>query len=434
MFTDSLLALALLLTTASQLRLSGLPIGPGELLLTLWLSLVVMRSLLMGELRMSYALSRLMVFWLLFTVSLGIGTVVAFATRESFDPEWFLHDAMAYPLLAAVSCLTVADPRAQVNRVAWCLAILGGVSFAILAAGANGLVPLPFDPWFWENFRGWSQNPNQLSELSGVLALVCLHLLDTSTRLTGRVTALFCMATAIYIGLLTRNDTFKLALIAAIPIFFLLKLYTSVKLGRTPLAMITMIGLVVLPVSAAPLLWEEVRATDLIGALSKKGNEYASHEADLRKSLWHEAFNRGFFDAWMLGLGPGPHLMIPDEIIVAHMDRNAPSNTVHPQPDGMANFEAHNTVLDLFTQGGLLAVGSVIWLLAIAWRRTFRLRFPGLMALLCGLGVLFMTANLIRLPVVWFGLTLCLDAERKQSKAGYFPARELTRDRLEAAR
>jgi hypothetical protein len=56
------------------------------------------------------------------------------------------------------------------------------------------------------------------------------------------------------------------------------------------------------------------------------------------------------------------------------------------------------------------------------------------MALLCGLGVLFMTANLIRLPVVWFGLTLCLDAERKQSKAGYFPARELTRDRLEAAR
>ena len=45
---DALLALGLLLTTASQLRLSGLPVGPGELCLTAWLLLMLGRELSRG--------------------------------------------------------------------------------------------------------------------------------------------------------------------------------------------------------------------------------------------------------------------------------------------------------------------------------------------------------------------------------------------------
>ena len=411
MFTNNLLALALLLTSASQLRLWG-PIGPGELLLVLWLSLVFMRGLLSGEIRMSYALGRLLIFWPLFAISLGVGTIVAFATGENFDPVWFLHDTMTYPLLATMTCLTAAEPTAKLNRVAWSLAILGGIAFTILIAGGEGVIPLPFDPWFWERFRGWSQNPNQLSELSGALALVCIHLLDTSSRAVGRITALLCMYMAISVGLLTQSDTFKYALVVAIPAFLFLKLWASIRLRRTPFALMAMIGLVALSVSTVPLLREKLGASEVIGTLSKNGGKEASHEADLRALLWVQAFERGFFGTWGLGLGPGPHLMIPDEIITAHAATDTPDNTAHPEANGAANFEAHNTVLDLFTQGGFLAVGSFIWLVVVAWRRAFRLGFSGLMALLCGFGVFAMSGNIIRLPVVWFGLTLCLGAER----------------------
>jgi hypothetical protein len=41
---DVVLALGLLLTTASQLRVPGLPIGPGEVCLAIWILLMVFRE------------------------------------------------------------------------------------------------------------------------------------------------------------------------------------------------------------------------------------------------------------------------------------------------------------------------------------------------------------------------------------------------------
>lgn len=108
--------------------------------------------------------------------------------------------------------------------------------------------------------------------------------------------------------------------------------------------------------------------------------------------------------------------MIPPEIVAAHADStglDAPGNTVHPKADGTANFEAHNTLLDLFTQGGLLAIGSFVWLLATAFRRAFTCERAGLIALLAGFGVFIVTGNIIRMPTLWFGLALCLVAERQ---------------------
>ena len=49
MFADVLLALGLLLTTASQLRIPGSPIGPGELLLLFWLLISIGRGLLLRD-------------------------------------------------------------------------------------------------------------------------------------------------------------------------------------------------------------------------------------------------------------------------------------------------------------------------------------------------------------------------------------------------
>jgi hypothetical protein len=421
MFADLCLALGFLLTTATQLRIPGSPIGPGELLLTFWLVIAIGRGLLLRDFASNRALGQLLLFWLLFAASLCIGTIVAIATDEALDLQWFLHDAMAYPLVGMMVCLTVAGRNAQahLDRVAWLFAALGSSSLALLVAAGQGQVPLTFDPWFWERFRGWSQNPNQLSELCAALTLVSLHLFDTSRRLHSRVAALFCMSVSLYTGVLTQSDTFRYAVFVAIPLFIVLGLRARLNIGwSASFALVIMACALSAYTLIVPLPLPSVgiRGSDISAILSKEGGKTASHEAALRESLWGQALHRGFFDSWMLGLGPGPHLMIPPEIVAAHANStglDAPGNTVHPKADGTANFEAHNTLLDLFTQGGLLAIGSFLWLLATAFRRTFTCERPGLIALLAGFGVFIVTGNIIRMPTLWFGLALCLVAERQ---------------------
>jgi hypothetical protein len=55
----------------------------------------------------------------------------------------------------------------------------------------------------------------------------------------------------------------------------------------------------------------------------------------------------------------------------------------------------------------------LFWLLAAALRRTAAQDRAGLMALLAGFGVFMLTGNIIRTPTLWFGLALCLVAERQ---------------------
>ena len=125
MVLDVLLTLGLLLSTASQLRPVGAPVGPGEICLAVWVLLMLFREV--GRLgpTLTPPLSRLLIFWLVFAVAQCVGTMAAFAIGDRHDSSLFMHDVLAYPLLAAVSCLSVAGSR--LHRVAWLLATLGAV-------------------------------------------------------------------------------------------------------------------------------------------------------------------------------------------------------------------------------------------------------------------------------------------------------------------
>ena len=75
MALDALLALGLLLSPASRLRLDGSPIGPGELCLFIWVLLMLGRQAARLGGPLTPALSRLLVFWVLFAAALCIGTI-----------------------------------------------------------------------------------------------------------------------------------------------------------------------------------------------------------------------------------------------------------------------------------------------------------------------------------------------------------------------
>ena len=291
---------------------------------------------------------------------------------------------------------------------AWLLVTLGTPVLAIQLANGWNLIDIPLvQPWFYERFRGWSDNPNQLSLCCAVLALLSLHLADRAIGLSGRIVALTCAILPIYIGRMTMSDTFTLALVVSIPIYTALKVWAWLHSGNRgnimpfAFACTIIIGLPLLMISLAPLAVDAAsEAGILVNDLSKNGGKELRQELDLRFSLWTQAIRLGI-DSSMLGLGPGPHLEIPASVLAGRMGDNQPENIVHPEQNATPNFEAHNTFLDLLTQGGMIAVLSFVWITFVAALHAHKVRAAGLAALICGLSLFCMTGLVIRqIPLV----------------------------------
>ena len=417
---DGILALGLLFTTASQLRLPGVPIGPGELGLVVWIVAILFRTLLSGAPSSSRprAVSDLLIFWGAFALALSLGMITAMATGEAFESDMVLHDAAAYVLVAVVSCLCAAAPS-RPRRVGWFLVISGAASLSLQYANGIGLIGVPgIDPWFWERFRGWSGNPNQLAILCLIIVLVALYLADAATSVGTRLAAMLLMIPPLIVGRMSGSDTFVLALAVALAVWFAVKLIVWLhddRLGlslRASFARLALLAAPVLLLCLAPLVLS--RAEEIKGfamGFAKQEGAEAAHEANLRLTLWRQAIGRGI-DSGMMGLGPGPHLQIPLSIVAgrASMGTRPANMDRHPTQNGTANYEAHNTILDVFTQGGALAVASFVWLLLRATQYAYRARSAELMALVAGAAIFMMTGNIIRQPIFWFAIVLCLTA------------------------
>ncbi len=400
---EATLALGLILSTASQLRQIIPGVGPGEVCLVIWLGLTLSREV--GRLGppMTPAIGWILAFWVVFAFALGIGLLTGLATEDIRDSESAIHDILSYLLLATVSCLLVVEPgaAARLHRVAWLFVILGSLSLAMVLLNAWGFLTIPgVQPWFWERLQGWSDNPNQLALLCAALGLVSLHLAENAGRFSGKLAACLCAVLPIYVGRLSGSDSFAIVLVIVGPIFMALKLRTwlAPSQGRIRFrfawAWIVVMALPLATISAmtfAPAI--ALQTESLAGQMSKGGGKEVSGESQLRFALWNEALTRGI-DSGLLGLGPGAHLV----------------STAYkrlPPP----NFEAHNTPLDLFTQGGLLAVLSFAGIIAVGFRRTYKANLAGLTTLLGGL-VIFSTFHLIvRHPIFWFAIALCLVAQ-----------------------
>ena len=399
MIRDALLALGLVLSTAMQLRLPGLPIGPGELLLAIWAALALgYEARRLGWPSSEAALTRLLLFWVAFAFAQSLGLLMGLATEDFRDTASSLHDTLAYMLMAAVSCFMVLLPEAdrRLRRVTWITVIAGAASFAVLVASAQGLFRIPgIDPWWngWNRMRGWSDNPNQFGLFCSALILLSLHLAETTTRPGARVAAFLAAAPSFVAGVLSGSDTFILIVLIAGPMFFGLKLWTSLFVVARRLSLRTAFGC--LAFLAVPALMAS--ATPFAPTMIEKAEKFAvetmakNEQAENRFKLWREAIELGV-GAGMLGLGPGPHLVN--------------KQWKRPPPD---KFEAHFVVLDLFVQGGILASVSYLWLVATTFVVTFKARLIGLMSLVLSLFVFSMFHFfIIRHPLFWFSIALCL--------------------------
>jgi hypothetical protein len=177
MIANALLSFGIVLTTASQLRLPGIPLGVGEVCLVLWLAFVSLRVIVTGQIYNATALLRIGAFWACLALALSIGTCVAYLSEE-LDLPTMLHDTFAYLLVAALTCLIVAtmEANAALRQTQWFLLAFWNIALVLQIAAGWSIISLPsVDPWYWDRFRGWAENPNQIALYCAVLTPLSPH-------------------------------------------------------------------------------------------------------------------------------------------------------------------------------------------------------------------------------------------------------------------
>ncbi|MDW4549731.1 O-antigen ligase family protein [Defluviimonas sp. D31] len=398
--TAFLLALGLVLYPSTQLRISGLPLGPGEMLLIIWLGIATLRQTLLPSISVNLALSRVVTFWVVLLLALCAGMIVGLAREPFHYYTGILHDLFAYTLIFALACMFSLDLGGPARRrtVIWRVVAFGAVSMFLQIASGYGLFPMPgVDPWFYDRLSGWSLDPNQLGFFAMFLMFLAAHLAETADTPREALAALVCAVPAAVAGVLSKSDTFLVALMAAGSVFLVLKSTTwlqNYEMAPTVRGTIVAIGLLSLPLAAASVAPFWAAALERIEQRSEE--VYAQGgQGELRFHLWQEAYEKGL-ESGMIGYGPGPHL--------------TSKSWKRPPP---YKFEAHNTSLDLFTQGGIVAMAAFVWLCVSTLREGWRSRLPALSAMIMGVAVFSMFHFVVRHPNFWFAIVLCLlEADR----------------------
>jgi hypothetical protein len=417
---STLLALGMVFSLTPQLRWGSADVGPGELLISLWLlpGLTILLVGFRGE--VPRALWELAGFWAIFVAALCLGTIETIGSASFDDWSLVFHDITAYLLLIVLMSVLFALPGAapRLHLIQWITALFGTLLLALQSANAWGAFTLSnIDPWYWDRLRGWSNNPNQFALLAMVIGFLALELAEKDVGLGPKLLASVCAFISLGIGWLGQSNAYSGVVFATFSLFGLLKVvramtraerkgFPALALGTAALASLFFVACLFAPAIAS-------RADDLGGPLSliaRKGEDQDS-EAKLRLYLWKEAIERGL-DSWMLGYGPGPHLEIPISLTESHRTAGEPINLSHPK-DGLApNYEAHNTFLELLVQGGFLAVGSFVWIGALAVRRAWKAGMDGLIALMFAVAAFGSFHVVFRHPIVWFAIGLALQAKR----------------------
>ncbi|MBZ9816223.1 O-antigen ligase family protein [Mesorhizobium sp. CA7] len=415
MIRDVLLAGGVAMAYASQLEIPGAPFGISELLLAVWILISIGRVLAGGRLEATPALSIFAALWGIMAFALGLGMIVGMLTSVQYM-DAPVHDMIAYLLLAFVTCLLAADPQADrhLRRTAWWVIVIANACFVFqLALGFGLLHQSGVNPWFWDRFTGWSDNPNQLALYCALFGPLALYLSMTTSNKIARTFGIVSIVLIVYVGRLTKSDTYLLTIVITGLVFLMLRVRRwvavggRVTLGRQ-ISLLLLLALVPLAISATPYVLAETSTVENFAkSLTKgEGGEATAETANLRINIWTNALGKGLGSA-SLGLGPGPHV-----------DRSVVTKEFIDLP-----FEAHSTLLDLYTQGGILAVLALLWILGLAAISAWRARLDALVALALSIGIFGFPHLVIRHPIVWFSITLCLVAGQPKSIAATAGAR-----------
>jgi O-antigen ligase len=382
------LSIALVWTTATQLRPDQMPIGLGELMLIAWIAYALHRSFVVerGQQPLGLLPAVALVFWTLQAAFLAAGTI-ARQTMGIDDYGSASHDAVALMLSTAFCvALSLRMQQAGVARyaTAW-LAITTGVASGSLLVAALFVDRLgPIELWYaLVRFRGWAANPNQLALLVAVAPFACLHFAAESNRKDLRWFFRACAALSLAAGVMTASDALLVGWVSAGTLFVVARFKDTLFEGARSVGTLIAVG-VLLPALVVTIVAIYGGAIYSAAADVFLGMYSLGDQGSVRFTVWQNAIG-AYLHSPLVGFGPG-----------AYSGRLG----------SFAGYEAHNTVLDWAMSTGALGVGVLLLLVGFIVVQIMRSRKRMLLLALASLLVFSLFHYMIRQPLFWAWLFL----------------------------
>jgi O-antigen ligase len=395
-----LLSLGLVFSVATQLRLPGLPLGLGEVLLLLWLLTTVVSAKNWHNPALTGVLALTLVSALL--LSAGYFLMV-YPEGHSRPPA--LHDTLAYVFCAvlAINYARLSDKYENDLPAMLLWAFLMSAMLA-LVLGVIGRDWSGMDVMYhhmrWQHL---SDNPNQFALLVLFLPFLALHLILRQSEKQSLLMPTLLGLLALGLGWYSQSDALTLAwvgggLVAALALSGERPKRSIPPQPPAPYARLIAALLVLLMVAGSAWQWRDVAAQVILGTGTKTGGcsnlmgtpktpiNDDQNQVGIRLCLWHNALVAIQYSP-LTGMGPGPH-----------------SGFIKPF-DGE---EAHNSLLDWGTQAGLVGVAALVGYLTWLLWQVMRRRHYELVAMLLALYCFAMFHLMLRQPLFWIVPLLAL--------------------------
>lgn len=388
-FTAGWAALGITLSGATQLRIAGLPVGPAEVVLAVWVLFLVF--LLLRGVR--FAGTRLAVilggYWLGALMLLALGALIAVQFRRA-NPGTAVHDGMAFVYMAVLTTLLALrffDENSY--RYHWHFARLNFLFHALaasvllsLAIATPQLGPIRF--WYGGiRFTGWAENPNQMALAMAAMPFLGWWLLRNTSGRLGKAACSIGIAVCVGAGLATLSDGLRAAWLASLVVISGLLFYRATMRGRSRWFYASHVMVPALIVVIAVFL-----SDDLVEYLYRVAEHtYAEgDQGEKRFTLWVHGIE-AIAASPLFGFGPG-----------------AFSGYYGP----FEGWEAHNSFIDWGMSTGLMGILMYVGLLAwIAWR-ALQSRETSLAGIWVSVIVVSIFGYVLRQPDFWTALVLIL--------------------------
>ncbi len=377
------LVTALTLTTATQLRMPGMPLGPGEFMLFSWVGLSIFLN---WTGHISFYLSSLSKILLLFWGISFICMVIGLLSTLVFEVPTFenTRNGIAFAFAACVSLLLAFQfPSHHWLKIGLAFFLVSSFFLLIQILLYLTGIQLGFDPSYAViRMRGWSLNPNQLALWVVPLPFLGLHILTTlNPRGFWYFIFILSFLPVFIAGLLSLSDALVLSWVGSFA--FLACIWVATQFFQPSHTLLKaaiikfIIPVFILTISSFVLTTVYKAAIDSATDVYSDGGQGSD-----RLMVWGNGV-KAIKQFPVFGAGPASH-----------------SGNTGP----FQGREAHNTYIDWGMSTGLLGLISFLGLLFFCFRCTNNKNSRILTATLISLCLFGMFHFVLRQPVFWFYL------------------------------
>ncbi len=390
-FSQIWFALALVLTTATQLRWGGLPIGLGELMLVVWLIVAGLLIIQQKRVLLSSTLKLFLFFWSVVLILLFAGWLVGLFQGVA-DIRAGSHNLLAYLFVCLITLTAItywnSEQVITIGKLVLFFVVLALIPLWIYGQFFNEIGSLNI--WYGgSRFLGWAVDPNQTAILIVPLPFIALYYYRQSHNFIHKIIFLALLGSTIVLGIGTDSDSLKVAWVGAIVVYFILILLARGKL--TYLKVVTISAIILLLFSIGLFVF----GTKIYASVEHM--YYLGNQGPVRIALWANGI-QATSNSPLVGFGPGAYSGVQEPF---------------------SGSECHNTFIDWMTNTGVAGFLILFFLLTFIFIKAITSsNNQEVVAVLTSLIIVSLFLYVIRHPVWWFYLlwTISLTSFRKRNR------------------